>query len=291
VENFDQVPVSRHNELHLGRFNFISPESRILLVDDTPMNLEVIEGLLKPTKIKIDVAHSGAECIEKFAVYPYDLVFLDYRMPQMNGIETLEALKEKLPEKMEDTPIISLTASAVSGERERMLDAGFTDYLTKPVSVPEMEKMLVKYLPEDEVVFVEEDDGEPETDPLAGIPTVAFTYPWLDPKEGVEYCGSAEMYLKAIEIFAKGIEGKANLIEKCLSEKDINRYTITVHALKSSSLSIGMESFSQRARSLELAGKSEDMEQIKRDTPGFLAAYRGYKEDLEAILKKAAEKA
>ena len=125
IEAFDEASVSRYAISEAETFNFVSPESRILVVDDTPMNLEVIKGLLKPTQMQIDVAHSGAECIEKFAIYPYDLVFLDYRMPQMNGIETLDALKEKAPQKTEATPIISLTANAIEGERERICSRSF----------------------------------------------------------------------------------------------------------------------------------------------------------------------
>ncbi len=110
---------------------FTAPGMKLLIVDDTPMNLQVIAGLLKRTKVHIDVATSGAECIEKFGKEHYDMVFLDYRMPQMNGIETLIALRERYPETFEKTPVISLTASAVSGDKERMIKAGFDDYLSK----------------------------------------------------------------------------------------------------------------------------------------------------------------
>ena len=250
------------------------------------MNLEVIKGLLKPTEIKIDVAHSGPECIEKFAVYPYDLVFMDYRMPHMDGIETLDALKEKEPQKTETTPIISLTANAVEGERERMLDDGFTDYLTKPINITDMEKMLVKYLPEEEIIFKEDGEEEPEENPLEGIPEEAFAYPWLDPKEGVAFCGSAEMYVNALRLFANSMEDKIEVIKTCISEEDLHLYTVTVHALKSTSLSIGMASFSEKARLLELAGKQEDIEQIKRDTPDFLNLCREVKQVLEGIVRK-----
>ncbi len=284
IGKFDVTPVSRNLERHVGQFDFVAPDSRILLVDDTPMNLEVIAGLLKPTQMQIDLAHSGAECIQKFAVYPYDLVFLDYRMPQMDGMETLAAMKEKLPQKAASTPIISLTASAVQGERERMLHAGFTDYLTKPVSITEMEEMLVKYLPEEEVVFIKNEAQGQVSDPLEGIPPEAFEYPWLDPREGVEYCGDAGMYLKAVEFFAKTIEEKAKQLEDCLAAGDIQLYTVTVHSLKSTSRSIGMASFSERAKELEMAGKNGDVGQLQRDTPGFLKMYRGLKKELEKIL-------
>ncbi len=130
---------------------FRSPDSRILLVDDTPLNLLVVSGLLEPTEIMIDTVESGTECIDKFGNEEYDLVFLDYRMPDLDGIETLQKLKELYPEKVDNTPIISLTASALPGERDRMIDAGFTDYMSKPVIGAEMLKLLLKYLPKEKV--------------------------------------------------------------------------------------------------------------------------------------------
>ena len=112
----------------------------------------------------------------------------------------------------------------------------------------------------------------------------AFTYPWLNPKEGVEYCGSTEMYMAAIALFVKSADEKAELLEKCINNGDIGLYTITVHAIKSSSLSIGMESFSARAKALELAGKDVDYERLQRDTPEFLGDFRYYKKKLEELL-------
>ncbi|SDB10063.1 hybrid sensor histidine kinase/response regulator [Butyrivibrio sp. INlla16] len=288
IGQLDEKTVSIKDHMRLQSFSFVAPDSHILIVDDTPMNLEVIKGLLKPTQIQITTATSGAECIELFSANFYDLVFLDYRMPQMNGVETLNALKEKVPEKAAATPIISLTANAIQGDRERMIAAGFTDYLTKPVNISDMDAVLLKYLPENLISQATGDEAEAE-DPYEGIPEEAFACSWLDPKEGVEYCGSGPMYMDALEFFANATERNANVIEKSLADGDIELYTTKVHALKSSSLSIGMKDFSARAKALELAGKSNDIETIKRDTPDFLKSYREFREDLLAILAKAAK--
>ena len=285
-----QVDVRSMNTMdrsRLDRFSFVAPNCHILLVDDTVMNLEVIKGLLKPTQLQIDVASSGLECIELFSANSYDLVFLDYRMPQMNGVETLKALKEKEPEKAASTPIISLTANAIQGERERMIEAGFTDYLPKPVNISDMDAVLVKYLPENAVELADGNDAE-EVDPYEGIPQEAFECSWLDAKEGVEYCGSGTMYMEALEFFANATERNANLIEKCVEEGDIELYTTKVHSLKSTSLSVGLKELSAKAKQLELAGKNNDIETINRDTPDLLKSYRKIRDDLEAILAKAA---
>ncbi|WP_049946307.1 hybrid sensor histidine kinase/response regulator [Butyrivibrio sp. WCD2001] len=288
IGQLDEKTVSIKDHMRLQSFSFVAPDSHILIVDDTQMNLEVIKGLLKPTQIQITTAISGAECIELFSANSYDLVFLDYRMPNMNGVETLNILKEKEPEKVANTPIISLTANAIQGDRERMIAAGFTDYLTKPVNIADMDDVLLKYLPENLISQATGDEAEAE-DPYEGIPEEAFACSWLDPKEGVEYCGSGPMYMDALEFFANATERNASVIEKSLADGDIELYTTKVHALKSSSLSIGMKDFSARAKALELAGKSNDIETIKRDTPDFLKSYREFREDLLAIVEKAAK--
>ena len=209
----------------------------------------------------------------------------------MNGLETLNVLKEKEPEKAVATPIVLLTANAIQGERERMIGAGFTDYLTKPVNISDMNATLLKYLPEDAINSLSDSDEDIEEDIediYEGIPKEAFNCSWLDPKEGVEYCGSGDAFMQAIELFAGKTEEKAQLIEKCVSEGDIEQYTITLHSLKGSSLFIGMKEFSARAKELEFAGRDNNIEKIKHDTPDFLKSYRKTKEDLEELLAKAA---
>lgn len=269
-----------------GGFHFRAPESRILLVDDTPMNLEVIEGLLKPTKMQIDTALSGAEAIKKISIYPYDLVFLDYRMPQMDGIETLSEIMKKLPEKYDSTPIVALTANAVTGERERMLDAGFTDYITKPINLPNMQDMLLKYLPDNKVVETtdEEEEAEDMSELLDQLPDAIFDIDWLDPTEGLEYCGTPELYIKGLELYTKKIDDNAARIASLAEDKNIKDFTIAVHALKATSRTIGAFDFSERARALELAGKRGDEELILRDTPLFLQDYKAQKPELLKVV-------
>ena len=128
---------------------FHAPDARILVVDDTPMNLTVIRGLLKRTRIHIDTAALGREALAMAARERYDVIFIDHMMPEMDGIETLREL-QKLPG-MENVPCVALTANAISGAREMYLDAGFSDYLSKPVDGPKLEKMLLEYLPPEKV--------------------------------------------------------------------------------------------------------------------------------------------
>lgn len=128
--------------------SFVAPRARILVVDDSEVNLKVFVSLLKRTKMQIETADSGVACIELFKKKYYDLIFLDHMMPEKDGIETLKEMKACADTPNQKTPVICLTANAISGMREMYIEAGFDDYLTKPIDTVKLENMLLEYLPE-----------------------------------------------------------------------------------------------------------------------------------------------
>ncbi|MBQ7926581.1 MAG: response regulator [Lachnospiraceae bacterium] len=124
----------------------VAPDARILVVDDNQMNLEVVEALLECTQVQVDLVDSGYECLKQVKQFAYDLIFLDHMMPQMDGLETFDKMRQ-MSHLCEDTPVVVLTANAIEGAREMYLRRGFADYLSKPVSGRALEEMLDKYLP------------------------------------------------------------------------------------------------------------------------------------------------
>lgn len=155
----DKTPLGDYNEHHTKiheakaeKLYLTAEGAKILAVDDNDMNLKVISGLLKRNKVYPDVAESGMQGIELAKQKNYDIIFLDNMMPVMNGIETFHKMRREriLTEK---TKVIMLTASAIAGMREIYLSEGFDDYLSKPIDVSELEKMLEKYLPSEIVKF------------------------------------------------------------------------------------------------------------------------------------------
>ncbi|MCR4764463.1 MAG: response regulator, partial [Lachnospiraceae bacterium] len=142
------------------RESFRAPDACVLIVDDTRMNLTVIRSLLKSTQLAVDTAESGRETLKMVCEKKYDCIFLDHRMPEMDGIETFEAMKTLKGNLNTGTPCIALTANAVAGAREEYLSRGFIDYLSKPVDPRKLEKMLIKYLPEEKVIKTERTDAE-----------------------------------------------------------------------------------------------------------------------------------
>ena len=124
-----------------------APDANVLVVDDNAMNLEVMEGLLGDTKIKVDLAISGDECIEKVSEKKYDIILLDQMMPGMNGEETLIKMNEM--DILKGTPVIALTADAIIGAKDNYLQKGFNDYISKPVKYSVLEQVLKEYIPKE----------------------------------------------------------------------------------------------------------------------------------------------
>ena len=120
-------------------------DKRILVVDDNLLNIKVATRLLKNYKLNLDTALSGVECLEKVKDNNYDLILMDDMMPGMSGVETLQELKK---DKLFKTPVVILTANAISGMKEKYLDSGFNDYLAKPIDKLELARVLNEYLKE-----------------------------------------------------------------------------------------------------------------------------------------------
>ena len=138
----------------------IAPSAKVLIIDDNDMNLEVLEGLLKDTRIKITCGSSGRECISELKETDFDVIFLDQMMPGMSGTETLNVIKkEHLADKV---PVIALTADAIAGARESYIKEGFTDYLSKPVIYDDLEKILYKYIDSSKILTPEQIEAEEE---------------------------------------------------------------------------------------------------------------------------------
>ena len=271
--------LKNHQEYHE---KFTAPDAEILVVDDTVMNLTVVKGLLKQTKIKIDTAESGYECLDMVMKKKYDVIFLDHRMPGMDGIETLHEMQITPANPNSNTPVISLTANAISGAREKYLAAGFVDYLTKPIDSAQLENMLIKYLPKEKVLIV---DGKNEEGEDVEIPELLQNLKGIDVKAGIEHCGDVELYLEALKVYANSIVESANEIEGYFNAEDWKNYTTKVHALKSSSRVVGANELSDRARRLEDAGNSLYIDEIKQDTKPLLDLYRSYLEVLRPLLE------
>ncbi|RKM61234.1 response regulator [Butyrivibrio sp. CB08] len=267
--------------------SFQAEKARILVVDDTKTNLTVIEGLLKQTKMKIDTATSGKEALKLVKENKYDVIFLDHRMPEMDGVQTFHAMEEMEDNLNKETPVIALTANAISGSREMYFREGFTNYMSKPVDPAKLEEMILSYLPEDmvsrpgDVAYVaetQEDNGEEKA-----IMQELLKINGIDINSAIERCGSAMAARDVMRDFWLAIDDRAAHIERYEMEKNIKDYTIYVHGLKSSAKAIGALDLSEKAEYLEACGNGGDIDEIEMLTPGLLTLYRSYSKKLEVL--------
>ncbi len=139
---------------------FRAPEARILIVDDSNMNRMVAERLLSATNVQIDMASGGAECLEKTKKKYYHAILLDYMMPDMDGLETLNAIRNQENGLCREAPIISLTGNVVSETRQQYLDRGFDGYVGKPIQGKLLEREVLSFLPMDIVEYRDESYGK-----------------------------------------------------------------------------------------------------------------------------------
>ena len=130
---------------------FVVKDARVLVVDDSPMNLKVVERFLSHYGISIDMASDGQSAVEKTKKIRYDLIFMDHMMPGMDGVQTLREIRTIRGNSREIVPVVALTANALVGAQEMYLNEGFVAYISKPVKAADLENCLLKFLPEDKI--------------------------------------------------------------------------------------------------------------------------------------------
>ncbi|MBR1723292.1 MAG: response regulator [Treponema sp.] len=286
--------------------SFQAPDAKILVVDDTVVNLTVAKGLLKKTRIQIDTAESGAEALNLVRENKYDILFVDHLMPKMDGIEFLAANFMDADSKNKNTPAVALTANAVSGAKDFYLSSGFDNYLSKPIDPKKLEEMVAKYLPREKVIlhgdkrFVEvkvnEWDGVERRENVCEVSDLFGEFFGIEIDQALKNCGGKDVFKTAVKNFYESIDEKSELIEKYEKDADWKNYTVFVHALKSSARLLGANELSELAKELEAYGdfvqknpdESEKKALIREKTPRLLADYRAYKRKLGIFAGKSA---
>ena len=140
-----QKSQDEHKESIAEKFLY-APHAKVLIVDDNKMNLRVMGALLKRSRIQLDFAPGGNECLQMTKNKKYDLILMDHMMPEPDGVQTLHLLRDEKENPNRETPVIVLTANAIAGIETQYMKEGFADYLSKPVKVDKLEEMLSKYL-------------------------------------------------------------------------------------------------------------------------------------------------
>lgn len=273
---FDATPVGeispkgkqKEKEIQIYHQSFEAPDVDVLAVDDVELNLIVFENLLKETKMKIDLVESGAAAIERASEKHYDIIFMDYMMPEMDGIQTLEKLRS-LDTPNNKTPVIVLTADAIAGVREKYIRAGFKDYISKPVDGNQLEKMLIRYLPQQKVFLKTGKEDIPCGEKISRFKNML---PEFDYETALSYCDESEEF--CIEIISEyctnnHIDDLKNYFEECEWEN----YRQRLHSLKSTTRTVGLAALSEEFRMQEAAVKKCELDYARKNHKHLMDHY------------------
>ena len=258
---------------------FKAKKARLLVVDDVSMNLKVVSGLLKETEIKIDTATNGEDALQLVEENHYDLILLDHMMPVMDGIETLQCMKDIKGFDIQKTPVVMLTANAVVGAKDAYMQAGFTDYITKPIREEVLLSTVKKLLPPQ---LIEEGTSseKPATEETHAMGTLSEI---LDVATGLGYCmNDKAFYREMLDEYVKN--DRSDDLEKFLADGDLDNYRITIHSLKSTSLTIGAVALSQAAKALEMACKEGNVDFVRSQHAKCITDYKLVLEKLSNYL-------
>ncbi len=295
-----------------GKKPFTCIGVRALAVDDEEMNLLVAKGVLGSYGIEVDTCLSGREAVARCSSVSYDIVFLDHMMPGFDGVQTLKKIRGLQNSVYQDLPVIALTANTVSGAREMFRSEGFTEFVPKPIERTVLERVLRRVLPKHLIQYGEESEednmaeGNVQSAPveekpeksdivsdsaqytevleeaaLSETPVDKPTIPYdrliqvgINVELGLNYCGGDENFFREmLRMFHDQSGDKKAEIVSLYENANWQDYAIKVHALKSTSLTIGAEALSAQAKELELAGKRGDIDFVKAQHPALLCAY------------------
>lgn len=274
---------------HEYHHSFEAPEAKILAVDDLPVNLLVIANLLKETRIKIDTAGSGRECLDKCSQQKYDLILMDHMMPEMDGVQTFEKLHGDKSSPNFETPVIMLTANALAGMREQYMDVGFADYVSKPVRGAKLEEAIRRNLPESLIKPASpEIPAEAVSTEPSGFADICGAVPELNVNAALQYCcGSAELLNDLLHDFTEN--DHFSDLKAAFEEKRWEDYRRHAHSLKSTSLMIGLTGLSERARASELALKGGCTEFAELNHDSLIEEYSSLLGKIKDYLKDKSE--
>ncbi len=255
--------LENENAEEIFETSFIAPKAHILIVDDNEVNLAVAKGLLAPYKMNIITSTSAKHCLSLLEAKCFDIIFMDHMMPVMDGVEVTGIIRQTDTK----TPIVALTANAISGAREMYLENGFNDYISKPIEVKAMHKVLLSHLPDEYI-----ENTTHSSQPIH-----------------VDNALSDEILRT---IYLDG-QRKVPLLKKLFDENNLKDYSIEVHALKAVAAAAKQNELAELAKTHELAAKNGDVQFVSQSFDKLISMYQGYVDSLSQFSEgnmEAAEK-
>ena len=278
----DPEPVGKYEEKrksvlsHDEEAHIYAPKARILVTDDNGMNLKVAINFMKIFGITPVTCSSGAETVALMRKEKFDIVFLDHMMPNMDGLETLKVLKDE--DLLGGAVVIALTANAVVGAEAQYLSAGFDGYLSKPITVNDIEKTLKKYLPSG---VIENGASEAPGVKSSKLSLDMLRTLGLNVDAALVYtCNDEDFYMELLTDYAESAADKCHDLSAYLENGDLKNYEILVHSLKSASKTVGADGVSEQARALEEASRNKDMSFVNEHHGAFVESFTSLAEKI-----------
>ena len=275
---------------------------RALVVDDESMNLVVAKSIFRRYGMKVVTATSGQESIDICREKVFDIIFMDHMMGGMDGVEAMKRIRTDVSGLNGSIPIVALTANAMSSAKQMFLAEGFDGFVSKPVEIEELERVLKQVLPKSAITYEEkyadisiEEAPEPEEvkveeklsdeDVFAQLKKIG-----IDTDAGIKYCvGDKEFYKSLLLQFANETSEKIPSLKKFFHEHDWHNYEIIVHALKSTSKMIGIMDLSEEAKALEMAAKEQKAGFITENHEQVLMDYSRYAAEIKEKLNAGSD--
>ena len=266
VNNLKSFQYSDRKRKKGSRINYLKMQyAKVLVVDDNMTNLDVAKGLMKPYGMQIDCVSNGAAAIHRIAAEEvhYDAIFMDHMMPEMDGIEATQKIRELGTEYARRIPVIALTANAVVGNEQMFLEKGFQAFLSKPIDIMLLDAVIRQWVRDkDREATQRADNNSSLLDEDMQREGITITIPGIDTETGLDrFGGNVETYISVLQSFVDNTPAILNRMREVTAES-LSDYAIDVHGLKSACGSIGAESAMKKAKQQEEWAKTDDLWQV-----------------------------
>jgi CheY-like chemotaxis protein/HPt (histidine-containing phosphotransfer) domain-containing protein len=252
---------------------------RILLAEDNITNQQVAVGILKKMGLTADAVANGLEAVTALETLPYDLVLMDIQMPEMNGLEATRRIRDpRSAVRNHAIPIIAMTASAMQGDREKCLEAGMNDYVTKPVNVKDLAEKLAQWLPAEDGLQT----PQPAAATPSSVPSAESQTPVYD-REGFldRLMGDSQTAQAVIEVFLDDIPKQIESLKLSLEANDEKTFERIAHSIKGAAANIGGEALCELAAEIEKACKDGRFDAVAGRCPELEHQFGRLKEAMQ----------
>lgn len=258
--------------------SFIAPKARVLIVDDSNVTLKVQQDIMNSFEMQVSTVNSGEKCLELLANNDYDIIFMDVVMPIMDGMQTTMKIRKMKKELFKNIVIVALTANNSSNFSSLYIENGFNDYLEKPIKIFKLHKLLRTYLPKEYII-----ETKVSNTSIKEISEIKIKN--VNTKKAIQNCcGNIENYLSLLSVAYYDGQKKINVIKRFADNKDIENYTIEVHALKTVAALIGDERLSQLSKRHEIAGTNNDIKFISENVNNLLEQYTTLLNNIQTVI-------